>query len=276
MLRWLSFRRVSILFYVVALFTPFLRMQQQVWGDGGGLLNPEYHLGLESLLLGWGIGYFWPWFSNIIYFTILANRAPKAILFVLSVINIVLALQLIGFTEYSGRDFMRDYFYYHVSLQSGYAFWLSSYVICSLGLFLNLINTAFVKLEINPSNLFKGKNLFLIDALGACLTVFMLTLVLSDYQSVFGIPKEILGILAIVGSWFAIYSFYCYFLVKSFKTRLMRQIVYHNLFYCLLTIALLIFLPNSITLWGVLYFLGEVVIILGLTKLEWKASKAEG
>lgn len=117
-----------------------------------------------------------------------------------------------------------------------------------------------------------AKNLFLSDGIGALVTALILTLVLAPYQTVFGMPAKILYPLAAVAGMFGLYSFTCFFLIRqSWKPRL-KRIAFANMFYCCLTILLVIFFYDQLTLFGILYFFAEVAIICTLVRLEWRCA----
>lgn len=58
------------------------------------------------------------------------------------------------------------------------------------------------------------KTLFAIDGLGALLSVFLLGVVLVQFESLFGMPKETLYFLAFLPCLFAVYDLVCYLNVK--------------------------------------------------------------
>ena len=120
-----------------------------------------------------------------------------------------------------------------------------------------------------------SKKLFLIDGLGAMFSATLYTLVLANFYSFFGIPiKELyfLGFLAVI---YATYSFTCYIKDLNHWQSFMKAIAIANLFHCCLTIGLLIYYYQQITMWGMLYFIGEFMIVIPLAILELKTSSAE-
>ncbi len=113
-----------------------------------------------------------------------------------------------------------------------------------------------------------SKNLFLIDGLGALLTAFLVGIVLRMFEDAFGMPSKFLTILSILACAFALYSMSCYFFVgKNWRTYL-KIIAVANLMYCLLTAVLVMLLYQQITILGIIYFIGEILIILGLVYVE--------
>jgi hypothetical protein len=122
------------------------------------------------------------------------------------------------------------------------------------------------RLTLNP------KNLFLIDGLGALLTAFLIGIVLRIFEDAFGMPQKHLIILSILACIFAIYSMSCYFFVgKNWRTYL-KIIAVANLMYCLLTAVLVMLLYQQITILGIIYFIGEILIIIGIVYTELSVS----
>lgn len=119
---------------------------------------------------------------------------------------------------------------------------------------------------------FTPKQLFLIDAGGALLSAFLLGVVLVRLEYFFGIPRTVLYLLAVIPCFFALYDLLCYFLAKQKTARLLQAIAYANILYCCLSIGLAVFHVQSITIFGWLYILGEVLIVILLARLELKNS----
>lgn len=120
--------------------------------------------------------------------------------------------------------------------------------------------------------LLNPKKLFLIDGLGALLTAFLTGVVLRMFVNTFGMPPKLLSILSILACIFAVYSMSCYFLIgKNWRTYL-KIIAVANLMYCLLTAVLVMLLYQQITILGIIYFIGEILIILGLVYVELSVS----
>jgi len=117
------------------------------------------------------------------------------------------------------------------------------------------------------------RRLFLIDSLGALLTALMLGLVLSSFVPVFGMPRAVLYPLSLIAVGFAVYSFFCY---RRFPTNwppFLRGIAVANLFYCCLTLGLVFYYYEQLTVLGGLYFLGEIIIVVSLAVGELKTVK---
>jgi hypothetical protein len=125
------------------------------------------------------------------------------------------------------------------------------------------------KLEFTPK-------LFLIDAVGALLTAFLLGVVLSNFQYYFGMPKEILKPLAITAFIFCIYSFSCYFLLKRNWRSFLKAIALANLLYCLCTSILIVLFFEDLTILGLVYFIGEIAVVGILVFVELSVVKKNG
>ncbi|MGB3947632.1 MAG: hypothetical protein WBM13_06590 [Bacteroidia bacterium] len=117
------------------------------------------------------------------------------------------------------------------------------------------------------------KALFLVDALGAAFTSFLLFFVLRNNYDYFGVPANVLIYLSAIGLLCFAYSTLCYFLLKSNWTPYFRIIGLINFLYCILTMALLYADYANITGLGCMYFVGEVLIILALVYIELRVAK---
>ncbi|MEM1406482.1 MAG: hypothetical protein AAGG59_06890 [Bacteroidota bacterium] len=114
------------------------------------------------------------------------------------------------------------------------------------------------------------KSLFLIDATGAAVTALMLSQVLARLGDLFGMPVNILYILAIIATCFALYSLICSCMVNQNWRSYLQGIAIANAVYCILTLALVIYLYDTLTWLGIGYFIGEIGIICLLVRFELK------
>ena len=112
------------------------------------------------------------------------------------------------------------------------------------------------------------KNLFLIDGVGAIITVLMLSQVLSRFEYVLGVPQPTLFTLAGIASGFALYSIICYWLVKKHWRSYLMGIAVANTAYCIITLGLIIKLSDTITYLGMAYFGGEIILVVALAIFE--------
>ncbi|WP_436516934.1 hypothetical protein [Ekhidna sp. To15] len=112
------------------------------------------------------------------------------------------------------------------------------------------------------------KHLFLIDGMGALVSAFFLGFILIRFQSLVGMPVEVLYPLAALALIFAIYSLSCYLLAPTNLHPFLKFIAIVNSFYCLATLGLVIWHYQLLTFLGFCYFFLEIVIIALLVSLE--------
>lgn len=131
------------------------------------------------------------------------------------------------------------------------------------------MKTAFLfqKLSANP------RRIFLIDGLGAVLTAFLLCVVLASFESFFGMPAQVLYVLGGVAVVFAVYSFSCYCWLKRSHRSFLAAIIIANLLYAVLSLGLVIYYFPQLSSWGLLYFTGEIIVILVLVSIEYRCLK---
>ncbi|MEM8909541.1 MAG: hypothetical protein AAGD05_16965, partial [Bacteroidota bacterium] len=89
-------------------------------------------------------------------------------------------------------------------------------------------------------------------------------------ESFFGMPAKVLYYLAFVACVFAGYSFLCYRYVEKNWRRYMSIIAIVNVLYCVVTLYLVVNLHPQLTLWGQIYFILEVMIVVALALVELK------
>jgi hypothetical protein len=112
------------------------------------------------------------------------------------------------------------------------------------------------------------KRLFLFDSLGAFLTAFFLGAILTRLEEDVGMPRKVLSYLSILACGYAVYSICCFLFVSENWRRFLVAIAVANLIYCCITIAFVILFFQALTILGLTYFLGEVIIIVGLVCIE--------
>ncbi|MFK7972523.1 MAG: hypothetical protein AB8F95_19285 [Bacteroidia bacterium] len=112
------------------------------------------------------------------------------------------------------------------------------------------------------------KKLFIIDGLGALLSAFLLGIVLVKLESIFGIPRSALYVLAVIPCFFAAYDLLCYFLVKKQIRRYLHIIAIANILYCILSLGMAWHHSESLTLLGWGYIIIEIVIVLAIANIE--------
>ncbi|WP_299900985.1 hypothetical protein [uncultured Aquimarina sp.] len=112
------------------------------------------------------------------------------------------------------------------------------------------------------------KLLFLVDGIGALLTLMFLSIVLPAIRQFIGIPLKALYFLAIIAIVLLLYSTVCFFLNPLKYEFFVKIIAVANLIYCFITVGTVIFYYDQMTLWGFFYFGLETFIILILVALE--------
>lgn len=116
------------------------------------------------------------------------------------------------------------------------------------------------------------KKLFLVDGYGAVLSAFLYMAILANFESVFGMPQEELHFLGFLAGVYAVYSFSCYLMKVNNWQFFMKIISIANISHCFITVGLVIYYSQIITAWGILYFVGEIFIVLPLALLEWNTA----
>ncbi len=119
------------------------------------------------------------------------------------------------------------------------------------------------------------KQFLLIDGIGALVTIFFLGIVLVHYEPYFGMPKTILYGLVVAPGIFALYSFSGYFFLKSTWAKYLRVVALGNLAYCVATSYLIFCYYANLTSLGLLYFIGEILVILILVWFEWRSTTSK-
>lgn len=129
------------------------------------------------------------------------------------------------------------------------------------------------KIQQNVDKLISNlKTLFLIDALGALLTAFSLGVILVKFEESFGMPRRVLHFLSLVACIFMVYSFCCYFFIARNRRPYLKAIAIANMMYCCLTLGLVFYFYQSLTILGLIYFLLEIMVVSVLIFIELKAS----
>ena len=120
------------------------------------------------------------------------------------------------------------------------------------------------KVYLNP------KKLFLIDAMGALLSAFLLGVVLVKFKNLFGVPVSVLYLLTLFPVIFAVYDILCYLKTKNNLKLFLKTIAYLNILYCFVSIVILLNRYKQVTFLGYSYFLVEFLIILTLANFQIK------
>lgn len=118
------------------------------------------------------------------------------------------------------------------------------------------------------------KRLFLIDGLGALLTILLFLFVLIPFENFFGIPRSVVYFLAVFPTLFLLYDMLCYTKVHNRFSRYLRGIASANCMYCGLSLGTAIYHNHLIRPFGWFYILAEIIIILLLASIEYKTANA--
>jgi hypothetical protein len=118
-----------------------------------------------------------------------------------------------------------------------------------------------------------SRKLFIIDAMGAGLSSFLLGLVLMNNTDIFGIPKETLFVLALIPIIFIIYDVLAVLSMFYRNYISFKIIAMLNIIYCVISFILCIIDFRSITVIGWLYIIGEIFIVIGIALIELRKSK---
>lgn len=116
------------------------------------------------------------------------------------------------------------------------------------------------------------RTIFLFDGLGAILSFLLTGFLLPLFSNVIGIPPKILYVLAAFPFVYGIFSFSCYGLAKERKPWMLLSIILANIFYSILSGALVL-TYNGITVWGRGFLLIEIIVIMIVVALEWNIYK---
>ncbi len=116
------------------------------------------------------------------------------------------------------------------------------------------------------------KQLLIIDAIGAFITLGLVALIAKYFGTFFGIPFDYFAILAVIALLIFIYSSTCFLTVKEITWQLLLSLAIINFIYCFLILTLIIHLKSEIKPLGLLYFLLEILILLLLIGIEYLVS----
>lgn len=113
-----------------------------------------------------------------------------------------------------------------------------------------------------------AKKLLLLDGLGAFASAILLSQVLARFDSLFGMPREILYFLSGIAICFAVFSLTSHVYVKSNFKRSLSIIFIANMLYCLATCILIGIYFDQLTWLGIAYFIGEITLVSVLIYAE--------
>ena len=113
------------------------------------------------------------------------------------------------------------------------------------------------------------KKILLLDSLGAVVTAINL-LVIPQFESYTGIPRDIALILVPLPILYSIFSFFSYKFGNHNWRSLLKIIAIANLLYCCLTLYVTWINFDTFKILGIIYFIVEIIIIIILATLEFK------
>ena len=117
------------------------------------------------------------------------------------------------------------------------------------------------------------RRLFVIDGIGALVSVVMLGVVLVRYQHLVGIPTTTLYVLAALPILFALYDVYSYRSSERAGHHL-QTIATINILYCCLSVGLAWWHYDTVTSWGWAYIIVEVLVVLALAVQERRVGRS--
>ena len=120
---------------------------------------------------------------------------------------------------------------------------------------------------------FTERTMFICDGIGALLSALMLGIVLPEFQSLVGLPTSILHLLAGLASLYAVYDFCCLRWVDHRNPRWLSGVIVANLSHLVLTLRYLWVYRSDIQIFGVAYFVGELLVILVIVIYQVKIVK---
>ena len=112
------------------------------------------------------------------------------------------------------------------------------------------------------------RTIFVLDGIGAMVSVLLLGVVLPHLHGWIGMPIQVLRWLTLWPVCCLLYDVYCYGFADLKEPRWLRGIMFANAAYCPFTMLLVVLHFSELTTLGVLYFLLEVPVILGLVYYE--------
>lgn len=107
-----------------------------------------------------------------------------------------------------------------------------------------------------------SKTIFLLDGVGALISLLALGLLLPAFQSYIGMPIMILYGLATLALTFAVYSLSCYQFADHSNPIWLKLIICANLSYCLISLACIFVFFEDLTWLGLTYFVAEKFIVM--------------
>jgi hypothetical protein len=114
----------------------------------------------------------------------------------------------------------------------------------------------------------KHNQVFLLDALGAFVSIFFLFFLMVPNENFFGLSFSTAINLSIPILGLLIFSTSCFFLKPKNWKLFMKLLVFGNVVYCLFTSVIIFLNFKELTFWGVSYFMIEILVILFIVSIE--------
>lgn len=114
------------------------------------------------------------------------------------------------------------------------------------------------------------RRIFLLDALGALTTASILGLVLPLFNNLFLLEDHIFYLLSAYVVILFFYSSSVYIFQPSSWVPHLRVIASANAAYCIFTIAIIMFKSEVVSIYTIIYFTGEAILIFFIAFIEWK------
>lgn len=117
------------------------------------------------------------------------------------------------------------------------------------------------------------RNIFLLDAAGALLSVVLLGVVVPACNQWIGMPIGTLYFLAALPVLFGLYDVACFYFADLDRPLWLRLIMGANLGYCALTIALMVAHADVLKPLGFAYFIAEQPVLIGLVAFQYRIDR---
>lgn len=116
---------------------------------------------------------------------------------------------------------------------------------------------------------------FAIDGIGALLTAALLFFLIKNITGYIGLPVSMILFLSAIAVLISLYSFCCFYFLRSNHRPFLFALIIANFIYCLITTLTIINYAAQITALGLAYFIGEIIIILILVVFEVRQLKIQ-
>lgn len=121
---------------------------------------------------------------------------------------------------------------------------------------------------------YSPKTLLLFDGFGALVSAFFLGVLLVQFQSYVGMPTDVLYSLASLALLYALFGLSAFLFIKKGWSGYLKIVVIANLIHCAITVGFLITYRQDLLLFGWIYFVLEIVIILLIVSVELRSIEA--